>query len=473
MRKSRLLILLIAVATLAALVPLGWVRPGHYELLMTVWGMPFEDYLFRDIYARGFEELHPEVRVNSQRYLDVMPKYQAWHVVGRGADVMRLNTVNYRTMVDTGMLEPLNRFIQDPKVGLSEAEIADFFPEIWEALHVDGEVYALPSDHAEYGLFFNKAIFDAYNADHPADPLPYPSAAWTWADLSRAAEALTRRGRGGQIEQYGIAFDLWSWPFLAFFRQAGGVVWDAQETTTLINSDAGVEAVEFLVSLIPKDAPLRSLDMAETASGPDDLFKLGKVAMLLDGSWRVPDVELHSAGLDFAISPLPRHRRRAVPSGSVCWGIGVHSRHKEKAWEMVKWLVAYEQSLCYWDTLRVAPPAQYSVVRSEAFQQTAGIVKSIGGADKVLVPPMPRELYEDRAAWLLDAITPDATTGEPPGFVMVAPYERDLELRIAGALVQAVRGERTPREALDAAARDIHEIIDRDRAAKGLPAVVR
>jgi hypothetical protein len=52
--------------------------------------------------------------------------------------------------------------------------------------------------------------------------------------------------------------------------------------------------------------------------------------------------------------------------------------------------------------------------------------------------------------------------------VTVARYERDMEWRLATAMVQAVRGERTPKQALDETVRDIHEIIDRDRAAQGL-----
>jgi len=275
MHKSALIILIIAGVTLAVLIPVDWTQRGEYELLMTVWGMPFEDNLFRDVYARGFEKLHPQVRVNYQRYVNVMPKYQAWHVVGRGADVMRMTSSDYQTMVDAGMLEPLNRFIHDPTVGLTAAEIADFFPAIWEALHVEGEVYGLPSDNAQYGLFFNKTLFDEYNTAHPDQRLEYPSAAWTWQDLRHATKELTRYGPSGQIEQYGMAFDLWAWPFMAFLGQAGGELWDARETTTLINSEAAVEALEFLVSLIPKDAPIRSVDLADTASGPDDLFKVG------------------------------------------------------------------------------------------------------------------------------------------------------------------------------------------------------
>jgi len=473
MRRSHLIILLIAAVTVVAIVPVQWGVGARHELLMTVWGMPFEDTLFRDGYARGFEKEHPDVRVNYQRYVDPVAKYRAWHVVGRGADVMRITLADYGTLVHAGALEPLDWFIDDPKRGLTGEQIADFFPSVWDAIRVDGKVYALPSDQAQFGMFYNKTIFERYDAAHPKAPLGYPSVAWTWRDLKRAADALMVTGPDGQIEQYGVAFDLWSFPFMAFFVQAGGRVWDDDQTTLRINSPPGVEAMEFIVSLVPRNSPIRSFELARTASGPDTLFKLGKVAILLEGSWRVPDIELHNPDLDFAVAPLPKHRRSAVPAGSVLWGISVHSRNKDQAWEMVKWLVSYEQSLRYWDTLRVAPPAQFSVVLSEAFKETGGVVRDDDGHRVVVVPPMPRDRFDDRAAWLLYAIRPDPVTGLAPGFVTVARYERDMEWRLATAMVQAVRGERSPRQALDETVRDIHETIDRDRAAQGLPRVIR
>jgi len=471
MRTSRIAILIIAVATLAAVIPPGAVPVEEKELLFVVWGMPFEDRLFRDGYARGFEELHPEWSVEYQRHMaNIVSKYKAWHVLGRGPDVMRLPIPDYHAMIELGAIEPLDRFIDDAEVGLSQAERSDFFPFLWETLEVDGRRYALPSDNAQFGLYYNRSIFDAYNEAHPEAPVEYPSAEWTWDDLLRASDALEMRSADGEITIHGIAFDLSHWPFLSFLRQAGGRIWDESETTTHINSPEGVEAMEFLVSLVPPDAPVRSPELAESAVGPSQLFKLGKVAMLLDGSWWAPNFEKDNPDLDFAIAPLSRRDRRAVMTGSVLWAISSHSEHKEMAWRMIKWMTSREQSLRYWETLRVAPPARMSVVTSPEFRSTTGLIDEDG---RVWVPPMTEEEYPDRAAWLEYAITPDPETGERPGFVPATPYQADLERKISSAIVAVVRGDATPRQALDDAARAVHEIIDRDRRSRGLPPVDR
>jgi len=459
-------ILVLALLTLAALIPPS-IRPREdRSLLLTVWGMPFEDLLFHDFYADGFEAQHPGWTVEYQRHNDIVEKYKAWHLQGRGADVMRLGIDHYHAMVQLGIIAPLDEFMHDPEIGLTEEELADYPPAIMEVLEIDGRIHALPSDNAQYGLYYNRAIFEA----HSDNPIHSPSAEWTWEDLKRAADALTVRDERGNIVQYGIAFDLWAWPFFTFLKQAGGEMWDADQTTTLINSPPGVEALEFLVSLIPPDAPMRAEEFAGSGAGPADLFKVGKVAILLDGSWRAPNIEQDQPDLDFAIAPLPRHRERAVVNGSVLWAISAHSDHKEMAWRMIKWMTSFEGSLAYWDMLRVAPPARISVIESDEFRETRGFVDPVTGDRRAA---MPREKYDDRAAWLSDAITPDPETGDAPGFVPASPYQNDLQQAVTVALVAAVRGEKSPREALDDAAAAVHAIIDRDRRSRGLAAVRR
>ncbi|MHC4427627.1 MAG: extracellular solute-binding protein, partial [Planctomycetota bacterium] len=238
------------------------------------------------------------------------------------------------------------------------------------------------------------------------------------------------------------------------------------------NSSQGVEALQLIVDLIPHSASMRSVGQIGSASGPDKLFAGGHTAMLFDGSWRAPDLERVDPDLDFAIAPLPRHRRRAVMSGSVLWAISAHSEHKEVAWRMIKWMTSHEQSLQYWDALRVAPPARLSVTRSDAFQQTSGLADRDG---TIWVHPMPRDRFDSRAAWMLYAVTPDLATGEMPGFVPVGPYQMDLEDSIEAMLKRAVSPGRTEtlQALLNQAAGAVHGIIDRDRRARGLAPVHR
>ena len=459
MRSSHWIILGIVVASAACFVRLGPDESSQGRLWMAVWGMPFEDQLFEDGYARDFEQIHPGVSIKYGRYEDVTEKYYTWHLLKRGADVMRVPITDYHALVTKGVLAPLDEFMNDPEIGLSAEDQADFTPAIWEALLVDGQRYALPSDNAQFGLYYNVTIFENYNREHPDAPLSYPKAGWTWAHLREAAAKLEKRGEDHRIVQYGADFTLWAWPFMAFFAQAGGELWDEAQLTTLINTPPGVEALKLIVDLLPHGASMRSGDLTDSATGPDKLFGTGQTAILLDGSWRAPFLEQTFPELQFGIAPLPSHERSAIVSGSVLWAVSAHSHNKPLAWQMIRWMSNREQSLRYWKALRVAPPARMSVIRSAEFaaaDPTAGTT-------------------HDRTSWLEHAITVDPATGRRPGFVPVGPYQKDLEDKIMAMLLRAVsRGrDESLADLLDQAASAVHGIIDRDRRARRLPPIER
>jgi multiple sugar transport system substrate-binding protein len=480
MRSTWVVITLLVVTTLVVIAP-PFLTPrstgSDTTLLFTVWGVPMEDGLFKDVYADGYTAITPGVRVEYQRYgSDLLQKYNAWFALDRGPDVMRLRVTDYHGMVARGMLEPLDEFIADPIAGMSEADLADVPPHLMEILRIDGALYALPEDNAQYGLFYSKAIFDAYNAAHPDDPLGYPNAAWTWEDLREAARRLTVRRPSGEIEVAGIDFAIWSWPFMSFYAQAGGDLWDEAGTTCLIDSDAGVRTLTFLRALQREDGSYRVSIGRNSPTGPDALFLAGKSAMYLDGSWRVPMLERVDPAFEFAVSPLPRGPRDggrpAVVSGSVLWGISSRASHKDEAWRMLLWLTQEEQAQAYWDVLRVAPPASLRVVNAPAFRSTSGLRNADGSWE---IPPMSEAAFADKAAWLRYAIEPHALTGEPPGFVPVGPYQTELETLVTEMLEDWLSRSNSdePGAVLERVVSRVHAIIDRDRAAKGLAKVER
>lgn len=484
MRAGHAIAMFVVVVTLAALLwPSRGTLSARPTVRIAVWGMPFEDRLFRDRYAKRYQELHPELFIDYERYHDeLLMKYNAWHTRGRGAEVMRLRVTDYHGMVGRGMLEPLSNWINDPEIGLSKAQKEAIPPQLLAALTIDAEVYALPQDNAQFGMFINREIFRRHNAEHPQDAIeiPGPDHDWTWSDLRAAAKKLTRRDASGRVTQRGLDFTVWSWPFLNFFKQAGGELWSPDALTCTIDSDAGVEALAFMRAMQRDDKSFDpNLAGYLSATGPDVLFAAGQTAIFFDGSWRIPNIEKVNPGLDFSVVHLPRGRVPAVVSGCVCWGISSKAANKREAWRMLSWLTDEPQAAEYWDTLRVAPPANLAVINSPAFRSARGIEKVFGPTDAVPtnvpdryeVLPMSEAMFADRAQWLLYANTPHALTGRPPGFVPVNLYETEMEEEVTRMLNEYLRDGSTlsEREALARVTRNIHRLIDRDRKAKGLP----
>ena len=480
MKASHIVLFGMAAGTAAVVIPTrmagsGPMNPARTnQITFTIWGMPFEDRLFLDGYAHGYEASHPGVRVDYQRHSDINMKYNAWHARGWGPEVMRIQVPDYPNMVQRGMLEPLDRFIADAASGLSEAELATFPKQLLDSMRIDGHIYALPEDNAVFGLYYNKNLFDAAE-------MSYPNSSWTWEDLRAAAKSLTKRDASGHVTTYGLDMQIWQWPFMHFYAQAGGEEWSADGLTTLIAAKAadgspgpGVMALEFLHALAYEDHSWEPYFGKDQGTGPDSRFANGSVALYLDGSWMAPSFENRNPSLRFGISLPSRGKTDAVCSGSCLWGISSHARSKDEGWRMLRWLISPEQALRYWDTLRVAPPANTAVVNSSEFRSTHGIAKA-GQPGAWEVPPMPESEFPDRGAWLLDAFKPDPATSRAPSFVPVSLYQRAFEDEVGRMLREYLESPNGPsaQAVLDRAARSIHQVIDRDRGARGLPPVRR
>lgn len=443
-------------------------RPA--ALLMTVWGQPFEDALFRDRYARGFEAAHPGTRVEYQRHADLETKYLAWHTRGRGPELMRLRVTDYHLMVERGMLMPLGARIEAMPEAERRALLGAIPPALLEPLRIGGDLFALPEDSAQFGLYFNPDLFDAYNREHPQHPISYPSEAWTWEDLRDAAARLTRRSESGDVLVAGFDMVVWEWPIMHFILQAGGELWRDDGLRTRIDGEPAAAALMFLASLV-RDGSWSPEFVRAGTMGPDARFASGRVAMYLDGSWMAPSFETRAPGLRFAVAPPPRGERDVAIAGSVLWGISAHARDPEGAWELLRFVVADEQAREYWDALRVAPPANLNVLTSRAFRSASGLPDPARPGEYI-VPPMPEADFEAKAAWLVRAMTP-GPGGEVRAIVPAGLYQPLLERELRGVLQaflerpEAATAARA-RDLLAGAAARVHAQIDADRRAKGL-----
>ncbi len=82
----------------------------------------------------------------------------------------------------------LTSYIEASKV----VDLANYYESITNLYSQDGKYYAVAKDHDTFALLYNKAIFDQYGVDYPADD-------WTWEDYKAAAEAITTAS-GGKIK---------------------------------------------------------------------------------------------------------------------------------------------------------------------------------------------------------------------------------------------------------------------------------
>ncbi|MCL2363082.1 MAG: ABC transporter substrate-binding protein [Defluviitaleaceae bacterium] len=193
-----------------------------------------------------------------------------------------------RYMVD-GMILSLNMFMNDPNVGISQAELNDIGAGFRATSVFDGEWYSLPFSKSVRVLFYNRDMFNAAGVAVPG----------TWAELLVAAEALTNEDEGIVGFSFENAHDM---EFVAKLFQLGGTYLDEDTNETVFASQAGIDAMRFVMDLI--NSPYGRTAGADGFNS--GVFGRGDIAMYIGSSAGLPHVTGAVADtFDWGVAPTP------------------------------------------------------------------------------------------------------------------------------------------------------------------------
>lgn len=247
---------------------------------------------------------------------------------GTPPDVFWTHTYVNGGLVKRGVPLDLNPLIKGDTVFKAD----DYYAAALHDFANDGKQYGLPRETTSTVLVYNKSLFDQAGVGPP-------SAAWTWEDLRRAAQALTK-GEGAS-KQYGLAgFEQKGFAYYAFIRvwHEGGDVVNADRTQYTLDQEPGVRAIQWLADLITKDrVHASSADLS--GLGADQVFNTGRIAMM-------PSISVYSsfqkATFDWDIQHLPRspQGKQITRNASAGHSIVAQTRVKDAAWNFTRYLAS-------------------------------------------------------------------------------------------------------------------------------------
>ena len=207
--------------------------------------------------------------------------------------------------------------------------------DIWGLYTYEDKYYAVPKDVDTIALWYNKAMFDEAGLD-------YPTADWTWDDVTEAAKKLTKEDGS----QYGMALrnDNNQAGYYNMIYDNGGTVISDDKKTSGWDDPKTIEAMQMLEGWI-KDGVMPSIEtMSE--NGEDVLFQSGKVAMVFQGSWMLAayrDNEYTAENCD--VVELPKNAstgRRASIYNGLGWAAAANGSHTDEAWQLIEYLGSKE-----------------------------------------------------------------------------------------------------------------------------------
>ena len=300
------------------------------ELSVSIWDTNQEPGL-KEILAAITEETGIKTKLTVVKWDEYWTMLEAGAQGGSLPDVFWMHSNESERYMSNDMLLDLT-----DKIAESDKIDPENYPEdIWGLYTYDDKYYAVPKDVDTIALWYNKTMFDEAG-------LAYPTADWTWDDVSEAAKKLTK----DDGSQYGLAVrnDNNQAGYYNLVYDNGGYIINEDKTKSGWDDPKTIEAMKTLEGWI-KDGVMPSIEtMSE--NGEDVLFQSGKAAMVLQGSWMVAayrDNEYTAANCDLV--ELPKNAetgRRASVYNGLGWAAAANGEHTEEAWKLLEYLGSEE-----------------------------------------------------------------------------------------------------------------------------------
>lgn len=283
---------------------------------------------------------------------------------GGAPDVFIMQVSRLPQYADAHALEPLS-----PMFKASGLESTDFVKTPFESGFWKGEQYGIPLDCWPLTMYYNRTLFREAGIDHPPTDLE---------EFLADAKKLTDPKK----KQWGFAVAELHNNVLAFMNQRNAKVMDGATGEATLDSPEAIQGIDQLASFFEKER----IAPPPEGSNAWDLFKTGRVGMVMQGIYMIADLQSQK-GLEFAAAPVPKFgERRATWGGShmLCIPKGLSPERKAKAWAFVKYLSDHS---IQWAAAGQCP-VRTNALNDPAFKTMEGQYQAARQLDYVQYEPM-------------------------------------------------------------------------------------
>src|SRR5919198_1228734 len=205
-----------------------------------------------------------------------------------------------------------------------------------------GKRCALPLLADSYGLYYNKTLFRKAGIKSPPK---------TFSELTADAKKLTQRDSSGKIKVIGYDpfWGFYSGNFADMTNYAplfGAQYYDSKGKAALASRFAWSKLLRWQKSLMDwygYNNVVRFNAGAGDEFSASNAFEVGKIAMMMDGEWRVAFIKAEHPTLNYGTAPMPVDdaHKNLYGAGSVngtIIGLPKGGHNVDQAWELVRWL---------------------------------------------------------------------------------------------------------------------------------------
>lgn len=363
--------------------------------------------------AKDYSALNPRVEIKkvypSGNYTNTISTQLA---AGTGPDIMWMGQSVF-TLTDFAY--PMNDIIK------KDTHLSQIPPNFNYLSTFDGKILGLVYGANSGAMFYNKDMFQTAG-------LAYPTANWTFDDLTRAGRTLTKDTNGdGKPDQFGMGRMLygenWWWPYTW-----GGDFFTPDGKHSRIANPVSIEAMQWYV-----DNKLNRWGTYPTAESGGTIFN-GKVAIDNIQAFQLPDMK-NTANFDWDVQLMPQFisggkAYRNTYVSLELYVVNKYSKNLNETLEFARWLLSPETLRRYGQAGFVVPA--HREIAAQFFKlppPPANILAFVQGMEYGKLFHYNHPLGNQMASWLTKQTPWQAMwRGEIPASVALPEVEKGFNL---------------------------------------------
>lgn len=372
--------------------------------------------------VKKFNETQKDIVVKAAyqgNYYENHAKVMSAIAAGNQPDVTMIEIASTGSFADTGALEDLTSYSQQP-----EAKFNDYVKGLLGNSYWKDKLYTIPFNRSTPLLYLNKKMVQDAGLD--------PSGPKNWDELAQYARTLTKK-EGNQVVRYGFETPIDIWFYEALVFENGGEILSKNGKEPRFNSPEGVAPISFWTSMMkegtmkmPPGEKYNAWDVTEND------FVNGTVGMIFTSTGSLGGLT-DKAPFEVATAFLPAKKDYGVPTGGANLAILAKSPQKEKdaAWKFIQFVTNTENT-AYWSQQTGYMPVRESAFETDTIKKLFAAKPQFKVAKEQLQYGRPRPMV--------------------PGY-------KELQEIIMTEIQRAILGQATPEEALNNAAEKAKKLL--------------
>ena len=387
-------------------------------------------------FVNTFNASRRDIQVEAQfqgTYDDAVNKLRASIQSSAVPAVAQVYDIGTRFMIDSKGIVPAQEFIDREKFDLGALE-----PNILAYYRVGDRLYSMPFNTSTAILYYNKDMYKKAGLDPSRPPR-------TFEEIEAFAHRLVASGPSGS----GITISIYGWFFEQLLARQGALYAnngngrDRAATEVVYNrEEEGPRILEWWARMVKAGIASNPGRFPAGNAAAQRAFSAGQTAMIFESTATLRSLLTQSGGrFEVGTGYFPKPPQ-AAQGGSIVGGASVWilrnrpAAEQQAAWEFVKFITAPPQQAAWY------VGTGYFPIRKDAYRE------QVAQATLVRNPQFLTAISELRSS-PVNRATQGALLG-------VFPEARQ---RIEEAIEAAILGRKSPKQALDDAAKDVDQAI--------------